>query len=204
MNYKQQQNVTWFTWKKLLSLLIIIFILIIAIYGFYIYKQIKTSKTSGFETSTQTILEETDLAEVDEMYAFQHDVLYHIAYGKSDNNDQLIVYVPKTIPKKDKEKENEEKQEENKKDNDNEEEMKDIITVDGSDMLSKEEIEAKWDEDCEQCSLKSSAPAMIDDTPLWEFTYLDANDRFVMEYRQLEDGDIFEQLKMRRKYKLKG
>src|SRR5699024_8725799 len=191
MNYKQQQNLTWFTWKRFITLLIVMLILIIAIYGFYTYKQIKASKTTGFEASTQIILEETEIAEIDEMYAFQHDVLYHIAYGKSDDNERLIAFVPKTVPKKDKEKENDEKQEKKEKnDDDDDKEMKDIINVDGSDMLSKEDIEVNWHKDCDQCTLKSSGPAMIDDTPLWELTYFDADDRFVMEYRQLEDGDI--------------
>lgn len=200
MNYNQQQNLTWFTWKRLIALLIVILLIIVAIYGFYTYKKIKASKTSGFEASTQIILDETEIAEIDEMYAFQHDILYHIAYGKSDDNESLIAFVPKSIAKKDKEKENDEKQEKNERNEADDEEMKDIITVKGSDMLSKENIEAKWKEECDQCTLKSSAPAMIDDTPLWELTYFDPNNRFVMEYRQLEDGDVYEQLKMNRKY----
>src|SRR5690625_3467480 len=129
MNYKQQQNLTWFTWKRLIALLIVILLIIVAIYGFYTYKKIKASKTSGFEASTQIILEETEIAEIDEMYAFQHDILYHIAYGKSDDNESLIAFVPKSIAKIDKEKENDEKQEKNERNKVDDEEMKDNITI---------------------------------------------------------------------------
>src|SRR5699024_10663493 len=115
MNYKYRQNLTCITSKRFITLLIVMVILIIDIYGFYTYKQIKDSKTTGFEASTQIILVETEIAEIDEMYAFQHDVLYHIAYGKSDDNESLIAFVPKSIAKKDKEKENDEKQEKNER-----------------------------------------------------------------------------------------
>src|SRR5699024_12402974 len=118
---------------------------------------------------------EIEIVEIYEMYTFKYVILYHIAYGKSDDNESLIDFVTKTIAKKDKEKEKDKKQEKNERNKADDEEMKDIITVKGSDMLSKEDIEAKWKEECDQCTLKSSAPAMIDDTPLWELTYFDSN-----------------------------
>src|SRR5699024_1522284 len=160
----------------------------------------KDEKQEKNERNKEEDEERKEKDKINKIYVFQNNIIYYIAYGKSDDNESLIAFVPKSIAKKDKEKENDEKQEKNERNKADDEEMKDIITVKGSDMLSKENIEAKWKEECDQCTLKSSAPAMIDDTPLWELTYFDSNNRFVMEYRQLEDGDVYEQLKMNRKY----
>lgn len=195
MNHKQQ-SLTWFSWKRLIIILVLVFLLLIAIYIFSISKQIKASKTDGFEQSTSMILEDTDIIEIDEMYAFQHDILYHIGYGKNKQKDKLIAFVPKTTAKKENQKDKDKQKKENS--------TKEIITVKVSEIVSKKEIESKWNKECEQCMLKSSAPAMIDEVPLWELTYLDTNGRFVFEYIELEDGEIYEQLKMKRKYKTKG
>lgn len=198
-----QQRLTWFTWKRLIIILIILIILVLSIYVYSIFRHINASKVDGFDQTESYILSETDMTTINSMYMYQDELLYHIAYAHDKDQEEWLVFVPiqeeKDIGDNEPSNKKDKEDKENKK-----EEDKELITVKTSDMMSQKEIESAWSDECSECELKSSSPAIIDDTPLWELTYIDKQNRFVMEYRQLEDATTYEQLKLNRKYNRRG
>lgn len=203
----KQQSLTWFSWKKLIITIIIIVIISIAIYLFMMNKYIKASKTEGFDHTESVILHETKMSSIQDMYSYQDDILYHIAYALDKNEKEWLIFVPKTeiIKAKDNKDDGKDKKDkENKVVEKQEITEKELIILDAEKLKTQTEIESAWQKECNQCVLQSSLPAFVDDTPAWELTYIDDNNRFVMEYRSLEDSEIIEQLKLRRKYNVKG
>lgn len=196
-NDMKQQSLTWISWKKLIITSVIITIILIAVYLYSIFNYIDASKTDGFSETESTILAETNMTTIDHMFTFQDDILYHIAYARDKEKKEWIVFVPKTQVKDKVEKEDETASKKKVKE-------KSIVTLEATKMIAQDDIESNWMKACESCTLKSSSPAMIDDVPLWELTYVDDKGRFVIEYRYLKDGETYEQLKIRRKYNMKG
>ena len=173
-----------------------------------IFRYINASKVEGFDQTESYILSETDMTTINDMYMYQDEVLYHIAYAHDKDKEEWIVFVPIQEETNKDDDEPSDKEDKSKKDKKNEEdeqiEEKELITIKTSEMMSQKEIESAWSDECSECELKSSLPAIIDNTPLWELTYIDKKNRFVMEYRQLEDATIYEQLKLNRKYNRNG
>ena len=151
------------------------------IYFSLFYRSILQSKTEGFE-ETKQIVSETLNMKVEDIYQFQEKESYHILLTTDDENKKWIVFVPLS-------------EQLNKED---------FIIIEADEVLSRETIEANWQQNCEQCELVKSNPAMIDNIPLWELTYKDRSNRYVIEYVTLKDGTKYEQLRLYRKYSEKG
>src|SRR5690625_1005993 len=126
------------------------------------------------------------MTKIDKMYIYQDIILYHIAYARDKDNEEWIVFVPildETV--KDTEEDDEDKDtEKGDKEKKNE---KDMITIEAAKMMSQKDIESAWAQECSECELKGSSPALIDDTPLWELTYIDNQNRNGIEYRKSEE-----------------
>ena len=200
----KQQRLTWFSWKKLILIVILILVICLSIYIYSVYSHLQSSKTDGYTETENTILSETDMTTIDEMYAYQDELLYHIAYARDKDDKEWIVFVPKSELDDEESEKDVEQNEKNDEDDKKENKTKEIITIEASKTIAPENIESVWAKECDQCVLKSSKPAIMDDVPLWELTYIDKQNRFVIEYRKLKDAEPYEQLKMRLKYNKKG
>lgn len=164
-----------FSFRKLVLLLISIFILSIAIYIGYLYYSIQQSKTKGFSNTEEKVLEQTDVTKVESIYRFNGEQSYHIIFGKTKDGTQKIVYVPLT------------------KDNN------EFTIIEQNEVLSEEEVKSYWYQDCQQCEFIKITPAMVDNKPLWEITYIDEKDRYVFDYLSLYDGSHYEQFRLHTK-----
>jgi len=146
-----------------------------------LYRSILEVKTEGAE-ETEALISDTLEIEVNEVVFFQEKEGYHIAYASDEKEQEVLIFVPL--------------REEVKKE--------DFIVVQTDDILSQEEIEHNLLTDCIDCELINSSPAMIDQVPLWELTYKDEANRYTIEYITLKDGEIYEQLRLYRKYSERG
>ncbi|MEI3604758.1 DUF5590 domain-containing protein [Pseudogracilibacillus sp. SE30717A] len=172
----------WLNWKRIFILVAVLLFLLILTFFIYTYIQIEKSKITDGEKTEQFVLNETDLTKIDEIYQFQEKEAFHILLGSDGNGKQSFVFVPlkKSLTKND------------------------LIILPVNDLVSIEQIENEWQKNCSQCTLLHSSPAMIDEHPLWELTYTDHSNRYVIEYISLKDGTTFEQLKLLRKYSKRG
>src|SRR5690625_1090981 len=198
-----QKKLSWFTWKRLIIALIIIGILLLSIYFYSMFRSINASKVDGFDQTESYLLQETDMIKIDKMYMYQDEILYHIAYARDKDNEEWIVFVP-ILDETVKDTEEDDEDEDTESSDKDEKNEKDMIIIEAAKMMSQKDIESVWAQECSECELKGSSPALIDDTPLWELTYIDNQNRYVMEYRKLKNAETYEQLKLNRKYNKKG
>src|SRR5690625_2837761 len=163
-----------FNWKKLIVFIVLLFILLLIIYFIYLYKFIEESKVINGDETERFVLRSTSLISVDKLYHFQVNELYHILMGNDEIENEMFVFVPL--------------QENLSKEY--------ILVFTSKDFLTKEQIENNWLQDCESCQLHQASPAMINKKPLWELTYTDHSNRYVIAYYSMEDGSIYEQLRL--------
>lgn len=174
-------RLNWLNWKRVLILLMLLVLLVGALYAFFFYRHIQDARTDYFEETEAFVKEETSITAVDEIFHFQEAESYYIVYGKDDKGKKWVLFNPGK--NKDPEK---------------------TMRFPEADMLSEKEIEKEWQADCASCTLKNAVPAMIKEEPLWELTYMDEKNRYILEYRSMEDGSTFEKLTLQRKYNKKG
>lgn len=174
--YTSQSNVpNWLKW----SLGIFCFILIVgSIYGIFLYKSIQKNKVAGFAETEEKVLSETELTVIDDIYRFHGEEAFHILFGKSKDGKKKIVFLPLEDKGKDKK----------------------MTIIDESKIIQKQTILNQWHSQCEKCDFKKIQPAMIDDKPLWEVTYIDKAGRYTFDYLSIYDGSRYEQLRFKQMY----
>lgn len=165
--------------KIAIYFIILILLLGIIFYGIYLYSYIESSKVSDLENTKSTMIETGQIDKVTEMYHFQDEKAYHILIGLDKNNKEKILFISMDS-------------------------QNDITVIEKDKTLSGEDIEKTILQECQDCNIINITPAMVDNNPLWEITYFDEKNRYVIDYLSMLDGSRFEQLKMFRKYKEKG
>lgn len=172
--YQQSKKSTWVKWVFVALLLVIIACLS---YLIGLYHNIQQDKQAGFDETKEIVLRETDLIGINNIERYHGKNAYHIVFGYTENNVDKIVYVPLT----------------------NEEE--DLMIIDQAEIVSKKTIENQLINECNKCKIISIIPGVEDDELLWELTYVDDLDRYVLEYLSLYDATQSEQYRFRRMYK---
>lgn len=177
-----KQSISWLNWKRVLVLFLALLFLFLCIFLGYSYVQIKKSKIVNGDKTEEFVLKETNINKINEISQFQGEEAFHILLGTDENGKQSYIFVPidKSLSKEN------------------------TIIIPTEKLISNKQIEKQWKSECDSCTLISSTPAMINKKPLWELTYTDRSNRYVIEYISLEDGTVYEQLRLYRKYSEKG
>lgn len=162
-------------WLKISLIILILLIGAIITYGVVIYNGLLQQKESGYDQSAKQVLAETSLEKIDTKYKYYGEENYHIFFGTTDDKQKQLVFYPLDEEEKDAE-----------------DGGHDITTLDQSDIIKKEDIKQEWKKDCQSCTLMKVRPAMDDGTPLWEFTYKDAQERLMLSYFSIKDGSDYE------------
>jgi len=159
--------------KWLRRSLIILFILMIScfILALYFYYDLNNSRTSGFEETENVILDQTAITEVNHIERFHGAEAYHVVYGTNSEGAEKIILYPLEGTEKN------------------------ITTIDTSEIIPKESVGAQWSEQCTGCELAGITPALIDGEALWELTYYDSNNEYVMDYFSMYDGSNYHQFR---------
>lgn len=149
-----------------------IFLIILAcvIAAFILYNHLYDIKTAGMDDTKEQILDQTSIVEIDQVELFNGEKPYHVVYGKNDQDEEKIIFHPL------------------------EGKERNITTIDASEILSKEQMVHIWQLECESCRFIEISPALIDEKPLWEIAYRDAQDRYVLAYYSMYDATKYEQL----------
>lgn len=169
--YKSRRTIPlWLKWFFVIFMLILVSCII---YGIVLYKTIQHDKTKGYSNTEQEILNETDIVSVDQISHFYGETVYHIVIGKTANDKRKIVFVDKN------------------------EETDNIVVFDNEKMMSEENIQSLWMDECSNCELIKINPAMINKEALWEVTYKDDSQRYIIEYLSMHDGSRYEQYRFK-------
>ncbi|WP_082918037.1 DUF5590 domain-containing protein [Oceanobacillus sp. Castelsardo] len=176
MKNKQFSQSTGLNWIQKTFIIIIAIIVIVTIFGVYLYQDIMKNKSANFEQTREVILEQTPITKVNKIELYHGDEAYHLVYGSDEKGEEQIIF----YPLKGKE--------------------KDITTIGYSEIIPKDQILQTWQQNCANCELNKISPALIEDKLLWEITYYDENDRYVLDYLSIHDGSSYEQYRFKRMF----
>lgn len=172
--YQQPRKTRWIKW------IILVFLLTIAAFLTYatiLYNGIQKDKHAGFSETEKIVLRETDLVEINDIKRYHGEFAYHIVFGQTEDNEHKIVFIPLT----------------NKE--------QDLITVDQNEIISQQTLKNQLKKECDTCKIISIIPGIEENELLWELTYVDASDRYVLEYVSIYDATQYEQFRFKRLYK---
>lgn len=166
-------------YKRIILVAVIIAVIVISIFFYYMFS-IEKKYESSFDQSKEKVIEETELVNISDMYAYQEKELFHIFFGNNKSDVDLIsvVHLEK----------------------DKEISAGNIKTVDSSNLLSEEAMLDSWAQTCNQCELVNIQAAYSDENLLWEIKYNDVDNRYVFDYYFMTDGKQYEELKFKRNF----
>lgn len=164
----------WFIWGLVILIIIIVYSFI---YVLFLYHDLNESKTAGFEETEKQILGATSITEIEKIEQFNGAEAYHVIYGKDKKNKEKIIFYPLKGKKKD------------------------LTTINQSEIISKKQVLNKWKEQCNDCELVKIVPALVENKALWELTYHDKSNRYVLDYLSLYDGSRYEQYRFKQMFK---
>lgn len=171
------QNIKkWSQIKKWLYLAILLFGLLLIGYLIYLYNHIQTNKTEDFVVTQERVFAETNIDHIDAIERYHDKQYYHIVYGTDAKEKEYIAFIPQT-------------------------DEGEIITISKDEMLSESTIKSNWKKSCQTCQFIRLTPAIIDDEILWELTYVTQADQYVFNYYTINDGQLYEQVKLLQMFK---
>lgn len=145
------------------AVLVIIFLLFFS----WMYFEINKDRTAGQEDASKIALEETKLSEVDQVTVYRGEQTVHIVEGKSNQGDHGLIYIDLK-------------------------EKKVIEQLFNEKVISKEALKQKWSQSCGGCEFKYIQYAFEENQPVYEMSYIDEKNRYVLDYFKLS-GESFDQ-----------
>lgn len=164
---------------RVLFIVLLFCIILLIIYSLILYRSIEQSRTAGFADAESFVLQNSDIIEIDNISYFQAEEGYFTLIGNDINGGNYYIFLR----------------------DDTNFSKEHLYVVSNDDLISPKQLEEEIFTECKNCTLVRSEPAMIDELPLWELTYIDNTNRYVIEYKYLDNGKTFEKLRLTRKYK---
>ncbi|SES80065.1 Uncharacterized protein YpmB [Oceanobacillus limi] len=175
--YQENDRSSWLKW----SLLCVIIIIISAvIFSVFVYQGTLKNKTEGYDETEKRVLEDTDMVEIHDVTRFHGEEYFHVVTGVTKDKEELLIFVPVL----------EDAQR-------NEEEY---VILDKNEVMDKSKVKSELEQTCPDCKLINISPGIINNNPLWELTYMDHSNRYVIDYVSIYDGSQYERLRLREIY----
>lgn len=168
--FSQSTGLNWI--QKSLIIILGLSIIVIAV-GIFLYNDIINTKEMNFEETNRVIINQTPIVKVENIELYHGDEAYHIVYGVNENEEKLVIFYPL------------------------EGKEKNITTIKQSEMFPEERLYNQWLSSCVNCELINISPAIKEDTILWEITYYDENDYYVLHYFSIKDGSSYEKFRFK-------
>lgn len=164
---------------RVLFIVLLFCIIFLLIYAIFSYRAIEESRTEGFSEAEAFVLQHSNITNIDDISYFQAEEGFFTFLGRDSANEKYYIFLR----------------------DDGVFATDDLYVVANKGLVATEELEQEVLARCSDCTLIHSNPAMIDELPLWELTYIDDTNRYVIEYKYLQNGKTFETLRLTRKYK---
>lgn len=174
MLINMQPKKFYISWKRVLIFVLLFCIIGIIVYVALLYRAIEQNRTEGFTDANQFVLEHSTIEEIERTSYFQANQGYFVMEGNDKDKRSFYIFLGDNQPLT----------------------ADDLYIVPTTESISAEIIEQTLLKECDGCTLINTTPAMIDQYPLWELTYHDEYNRYVIEYKYLENGKTFEKIKL--------
>lgn len=157
-------------------LIILLLSLLVVGYLIYLYFDIQAEKSRDFVKTKERVLAETNITDIQTIERYHEQEYYHIVYGFAADGTEYIVFAPQTTEN-------------------------DLTVIRTDDIIDEHAILSKWKKTCETCKFIRLTPALIDDEILWELTYVNDTDKYIIEYYTINDGQLYEQITLLKIFK---
>lgn len=145
-------------------------------YSLFLYYDVRHDKFAGLSEAKKRIAADTTMTDIDTIYRFHGNDAYYVMFGETNEGDKQVAFVP--FSTKDKE----------------------ITVINQDKIISKESVQKQWYNECNHCELMKITPGMIDDDPVWELTYVNEAEQYVIEYVSIYDGSTTEHVKLKKMF----
>lgn len=155
---------SWLKWGTLILGIIILLTLSLAI---WIYVDANSDRTAGHEDAAALAEQETELTRVEHISTYYGDREVHIVQGVNEADENGLVFIDlaeKTV-------------------------LEEIFPTNA---LPIEEVKKQWENTCDSCTFRDIQYGYEENEPVYELTYIDGQNRYVMDYFTLR-GDSFDQ-----------
>ncbi|WP_047980063.1 cell wall elongation regulator TseB-like domain-containing protein [Ornithinibacillus contaminans] len=163
------------SWTKWVVLAFILLIIAFITFFVIVYTSIQSSKTDGYDAARKRVLAETDIVEINDTMRFYGDTGYHVIYGTKRDNEEQIAFVPDT-------------------------KKEDITIVAQEDIITSDTVKQNWEKECSACEFQAIVPAIIKGNALWEITFTDEANRYVINYVSMYDGTQYEEFRFNKMF----
>lgn len=166
-------------WPRVLLIVLLFCIICLLIYGAMFYRTIENTRTDRFDEAKDYVLEQSPIKNITHISHFQDVEGFFTFLGENKENEVMYVFL-----------------------RDDEQFTKEQLYIIPENKVTKaDEIKQIWAAECADCTLVRLTPAMVEQFPLWEVTYIDESNRYVIEYKYLENGKTYETIRLTRKSK---
>ncbi|ASN05533.1 hypothetical protein CFK40_11180 [Virgibacillus necropolis] len=143
------------------------------IYLFFLYSGIQESRTINYQDSKEKVLSKTNVSQIETITEYNGEHQFHVISGTSKSGENKIVFIPLS-----------------KKNNE-------LTVIEESEIITRQQIKDQWKQQCQNCELIDITPAMENNEPLWEVTYIDGSDRYIFDYLSIYDGARMQQYRLK-------
>lgn len=142
-------------------------LLVSSAFMIWMYTQINQDRTQGHEKSAEIARQQTSLSEISEVSVYHGGMTVHIVAGMTEDDKEGLVYI-------------------------NPDEEKVIDQVIGEKTISTQDMKNIWEQNCSDCEFINIQFAYEENHPVYEVTYIDDQQRYVLDYYKLT-GEPFNQ-----------
>ncbi|MFD1065220.1 hypothetical protein [Oceanobacillus locisalsi] len=161
----RESNNRWVLW----TLIAVLLLLLAGIgYSIYLYQVINDNRTAGFDETKEEIETQTSYHNVHSIQGYYGENNYHVFYASNEDNEERLIFLPL------------------------EGEERELIVINTEDIMREEAMVDAWSSNCDTCQFADISPAYEDGEALWEITYYDQDNHFVMDYYSI-NGESLEE-----------
>lgn len=170
---KQNSRYTVPNWVKWAVVGLVLVFVSCFIYLFFLYSDIQQSKTANYHDSQEKVLDKTKVSKIEKITQYNGEHQFHVIFGTTKDGENKIVFVPLDI--KDKK----------------------LTIINEAKIITQQHIEDQWKQQCQNCELIDITPALENNKPLWEVTYIDSSGRYIFDYLSIYDGIRSQQYRLK-------
>ncbi|WP_394217363.1 DUF5590 domain-containing protein [Halobacillus trueperi] len=155
---------SWLKWSLAIAgtLFILAFILFL-----WLYIDVNQDRKEGHPQAEAIAQEKGDLTRIDHVSTYHGQREFHIVQGTKESNEASILFIDIK-------------------------EKKILDEVSREDVLSLEEMRSRWENTCSNCTFKDIQYGFEENEPVFQLTYIDEQNRYVLDYFTLQ-GKAFDQ-----------
>ncbi|MBX0356249.1 DUF5590 domain-containing protein [Halobacillus sp. Nhm2S1] len=155
---------SWLKWSLAIAgtLFLLAFILFL-----WVYIDVNQDRKEGHPEAEAIAKEQGDLTTIDHVSTYHGKREFHIVQGMNESKEASILFIDIK-------------------------ENKILDEVSGKVALSLEEMRSRWEKMCSSCTFKDIQYGFEENEPVFQLTYIDDQNRYVLDYFTLQ-GEAFDQ-----------